>query len=887
MSAYLVLDGAATRILHASAAAAPVVPAIAGADGTLHPGVCLSRQILGVVAAPRLVRLRLDPRRIAPPVLCVVARGDQDGDDVLLLLVTEPLPVRRRRMPSGASATPVSGSSGPVSDPAQPAGPFAPTVGDRFVWRSDADDVLTVLSGPSAAELASVLVGRSWAALARAGQLSGADAFLDALSERRTFRGASAVLSLDATGPRAAVDLSAARLGRRGEAFAGFGGYGVVRAVTEPSAVAEAEAPRSVAAVTVPPFEEQAVSEVGAAALEADIPATLPDARLASWPPALPSVRGVGTVRIAGAAPGRSEPDAPLARPEASGVMDDPAPASIPAEPAPPDDPPPSDGATAAAREGVDAALSVTEHAAFREIARALGARYAGDDEGARSEAGLHSARSEGGAVMPFPVAKAPEASSPGDRSDSSGAEAALLEALPTAILVHRGDAVLAANRRFLALTGYADLETLRSAGIGRLFRGLSPDRHGTDAWALQREGLPVLIETADAGSRPVAVEHGPVVWHGEPAACLIVRAVPASDPAGEHAAAHVARAFREGHAAEARATLDALDDGVVTLDAAGRVVAMNRAAAALFACDPREVVGTGFPSLFEAADRDAVRASVAAMAPEPRVVAVGPGLPVDLRVSEPGPNGIRAVVLRARGPDVAPPTPSGLDRPAFFGLVDRGIRAPVDGILGLVAGMLPEPFGPIDERYRDALCAIKASGEAVLGLVADLSDLATIQAGDRALTVRPLPLNDLVSSCVALLQPEAARGRVVLRTSFSPDLAALDADEPSMRQAALTVIADAIRVAGAGGQVIVSTMPGERGGAALKVRGTGPGPRSEEGEGFLEPPGTGPRRGGTALGLPLSRALVEANHGRLNISSKDEGTLVEILLPGPQSRHA
>ena len=100
-------------------------------------------------------------------------------------------------------------------------------------------------------------------------------------------------------------------------------------------------------------------------------------------------------------------------------------------------------------------------------------------------------------------------------------------------------------------------------------------------------------------------------------------------------------------------------------------------------------------------------------------------------------------------------------------------------------------------------------------------------------------------------------------------------------------MIGDAIRATGAGGQVIVSTTPGERGGIALKVRRTGPGPRAIE----AEAPGEA-RRGGDGsdgrLGLPLTKALIEANHGRLHVSDRGtEGALVEILLSTPEYRIA
>jgi signal transduction histidine kinase len=150
---------------------------------------------------------------------------------------------------------------------------------------------------------------------------------------------------------------------------------------------------------------------------------------------------------------------------------------------------------------------------------------------------------------------------------------------------------------------------------------------------------------------------------------------------------------------------------------------------------------------------------------------------------------------------------------------------------------------------------------------------------------VAPIPLNEVVARCVAQLQPQAARERIVLRTSFSADLEVLMADERSVRQATLNVIANAIAFSPAGGQVIVSTSMADRGEIALRVRDTGIGMTAEEVEGALRPfrqiEKDGLRKG-TGLGLPLTKALVEANHGRFRIDSRrDEGTLVEMLFPG------
>jgi signal transduction histidine kinase len=336
-----------------------------------------------------------------------------------------------------------------------------------------------------------------------------------------------------------------------------------------------------------------------------------------------------------------------------------------------------------------------------------------------------------------------------------------------------------------------------------------------------------------------------------------------------------------------------------------------------LFGADPREVVGDSLLGLFapeSAVDVLALAHGVpavgdAAVAEARDVVGRGPEGPVPLRLSVRAVSGtaeIRLCAILAPRADRAAPLPedarvsyaealrfaemASARKSEFLTHVSHAIRTPMSGILGFADLMLTEPFGALgSDRYRAYLGDIRQSGTEILGLVDDLIDLARIEAGRLDLAFTEIPLNDLVSRCVAQMQPEAARERIVVRTSFSTDLAPLVADEPSLRQAALTVIANAIRFTEAGGQVIVSTTMADRGEVALRVRDTGIGLTPDEIDTLLEPyraaPVPGPRPGGTGLGLPITKALVEANRGEFRITSrKDEGTLVEMLFPPAQA---
>jgi signal transduction histidine kinase len=100
-----------------------------------------------------------------------------------------------------------------------------------------------------------------------------------------------------------------------------------------------------------------------------------------------------------------------------------------------------------------------------------------------------------------------------------------------------------------------------------------------------------------------------------------------------------------------------------------------------------------------------------------------------------------------------------------------------------------------------------------------------------------------------------------------------------------LNLLSNSIKFTGAGGQVIVSTALTDQGQAVLRVRDTGIGMNEKEIETALEPfrqvAASGRAGSGTGLGLPLTKALAEANRASFTIKSAiDSGTLVEIAFP-------
>lgn len=817
--ALLVLDGAAERILHAAGAAIALRAGVAGADGGVLPALRLPEQIrrAGTLdARPRMVRLRFDPRGVAPPVVVLAARAEMEpGRSVLLLAPIGALPSLRPFEAGPAKAEPPSqraiqpdaqpeaSTPAPAPSPAMAteAGPDQrETTADlpaRLIWRSDAEGVLTQVSRTHP-DLAEALLGQSWAMLAIDGVIEGA-ALTEALSARRTFR--SVPLLVRGRAYEHALEISGAPAGRATEDFSGFGGF----------AILGERSPRVI--------EEDAAAETESGGSDA---------------------------------PRDAEPVA--------GPVGDP---------------------------DVEDGLSVNEHAAFREVARILGLRFAPDLSAEAVEAGSTDAATVS-SVTPFPTP-------PGRIGESEArARAALtelLESLPLGVLVYRGSEILFASRAFLDLTGYADLSALREAGLADLFRGLPLG---------EREIVgPVPFARSEGGTVALLVDRAGLVWEGAPAELCLARAAPAA------AALQLPAVPPNAARSRAEKVLESLEEGVVTLDAEGRVVGLNPSAAELVHAHPKEVVGGRFADLFapeslpalETAVTDSRRSGASEIhGVTPRTGAAALRLRIARLLGEDAP-GYCASLREIRDDEPALPAAGEPARREAseaeaewkanaLARVSREIRPSLNAILSLTEMMLSDRFDRADaERLEAYLREVRLSGGRIAGLIDDLRDLAEIQAGRGKLTFAELALNELVSSCIAAQQAQAARDRIVLRTSLAPDLPAMRADMRSIRQATLTVLGNAIRVTEAGGQVIVSTTRAERGGIALRVRDTGTGMTEDELMGALEPfradiapAAEGEERG---FGLTLTKALVEANRGRFRITSrKDEGTLVEMLFP-------
>ncbi len=872
------------------------------------PGARRLRQLadtLPIGGAPRLEQLRFYRGRL--PFACglVCGRIETPGGGSWLVAVSPAHAAGEAPELEPAPEMPAAGAES-IAAPFEP----APIVGPvRFVWKLDAEDRFSNIDPALASRLGphAPLAGESLAQFQARVRLEPSDAWSAAVAARATFS-ALRVEWTEYGGARARVTrISGAPQFDRSRNYAGFLGFGILtpesfeRAPLEP----EAQAPQDGLGLesVAPPQEaagEPRVETFAGTAPEEE--AGLPDSYEAvSGPPeaaVAPPAETPAPVTRAGAEivmlrPANASPNVVPIRPGALNVL-----APPPEEPEPP-------------RGEESVSLTSQERDAFREIARALGVRVRpprdtapdGASNGGSSDEPAHPAADVESLIAPAEAEAAlhqPLAASPRDDV------AALVDVLPVGALVVRAGEALYANRSLLDFVGFATLQAFRAGdGVKQIFRGRDPE-----SFVAGGSGVPLVA--ADGELAMVHALSRPISWQGAPATLIALRR--SRDAEHQEQLRSTEHEARE-HAAKARdlmAALDAAADGMVRLDASGRILAMSARAEVLFGYDQKETAGESFLMLLAPTSQ---AAATAALEQATKETASAAARSVEVSARDRGGRAFPARLTLGRMTSTVDPEFFAIvndltqaraterDRDAareaaekisarkteFLATVSHEIRTPLHAILGFTEVMIEERFGPIgNERYKDYLKDIHASGQHVMSLANDLLDLAKIEAGKMELQFAPVDANRIIRECVALMQPQAARERIIVRLSLFDKLPNVMADERSLRQIILNLMSNAVKYNEPGGQVIVSTALDEAGHAIIRVRDTGVGMNESELGLALEPfkrVGGGRHDEGTGLGLPLTKALADANHADFSIKSrKDQGTLVEVAFPSVQA---
>ena len=208
--------------------------------------------------------------------------------------------------------------------------------------------------------------------------------------------------------------------------------------------------------------------------------------------------------------------------------------------------------------------------------------------------------------------------------------------------------------------------------------------------------------------------------------------------------------------------------------------------------------------------------------------------------------------------------------RSDFMAQMSHELRTPLNGILGYTA--LLEKDRDLGERQRGALEAIRQSGEHLLGLINEVLDFARIEAGKLELESGPLVLRPFLRSIAGLVSVRSQLKGLTFNLEISPDApAAIIIDERRLRQVLLNLLANAVTFTDRGSVRLRVWCPEPRR-LRFEVHDSGIGIPADQLETIFQPfeqVAEGQRRGGTGLGLPISRRYVRLMGSDIEVESR------------------
>ncbi len=220
----------------------------------------------------------------------------------------------------------------------------------------------------------------------------------------------------------------------------------------------------------------------------------------------------------------------------------------------------------------------------------------------------------------------------------------------------------------------------------------------------------------------------------------------------------------------------------------------------------------------------------------------------------------------------------------AFLHSVSHELRTPLSGITTLTEAMLMTPEGFLGDEVREDIGFIHQSGQRLLEIISDILDMAAIRAGVMRLERRPCSPERLVTESLRVARAlPLSKGRT-LESHLEPGLPSIWVDCGRIRQVMLNLLSNALKFSEKGHIEVCAWREGQW--VLFGVRDQGMGVPLEQQTRIFEPfrrvdTEAGRRAGGTGLGLPISKRLVELHGGQLGLSSQPgEGSCVVFSVP-------
>lgn len=217
-----------------------------------------------------------------------------------------------------------------------------------------------------------------------------------------------------------------------------------------------------------------------------------------------------------------------------------------------------------------------------------------------------------------------------------------------------------------------------------------------------------------------------------------------------------------------------------------------------------------------------------------------------------------------------------------FLSTMSHELRTPLNGVLGMAEVL---EMGELDTRQRGQLSLLKESGQTLLALIEGILDVARLDRRHIVLNPAPFSPDALITEIAAEFAGRARFKGLELRLRAEAPAARLG-DRGQLAKAFKALVQNAVTFTSEGSVCLTARETED--GLVLEVEDTGPGLGPDQVERLLKPFSQGDESstrtvGGAGLGLAISRGLIEAMGGQLEIDSEPgRGSTFRAVLPLP-----
>jgi len=218
-----------------------------------------------------------------------------------------------------------------------------------------------------------------------------------------------------------------------------------------------------------------------------------------------------------------------------------------------------------------------------------------------------------------------------------------------------------------------------------------------------------------------------------------------------------------------------------------------------------------------------------------------------------------------------------------FIQHVSYELRSPLTSIIGFAEMLSDETVGTLNPTQREYMDHIAASSAALLAIINDILDLATVDAGIMSLDLKETDVAAVAASAVEGLRDRLGEQRITLDMAIPADIGTFYVDEQRVRQILFNLVSNAVRFSNAGGHIRVEAAR-QDGWIIYTVTDDGVGIPADVMPVVFQPfegHASQGRRRGAGLGLSIVKSLVELHGGEVEIRSEEgKGTTATVRLP-------